>query len=85
MQFGGVKRSSKRNYNSLVSSLYSLNYQGDLLQKFSFRQYLITILQLAYSSIRVHRNILSEVRGILNKSLVILAYVPALLIYMLRK
>lgn len=82
---GGVKRSSKKNYNSLITSLYSLNYQGDLLQKFAFRQYLITILQLAYSSIRVHRNVLSEIRGTLNKLLVILAYVPALLIYILRK
>lgn len=85
MPFGGGKRSSKKNYNSLVASLYSINFQGDLLRKFVFRQYLITILQLAYSSIRVHENVLAEINGSLNRLLVTLAYAPALLIYMFRK
>lgn len=81
---GGV-RSSKRNYNSLASALYSLNYQGDLLRKFAFRNYLMTILQLAYSSIRVRENVLLEIRGTLNRVLVTLACVPALLIYIIRR
>lgn len=81
---GGV-RTPRRNFNSLVSALYCLNGQGDLMRKYTFRKYLITILQLAYSSIRVRKNILSNIRNTSDKILTILAYVPALLIYIIRR
>lgn len=81
---GGAK-SLKKKYNSLVYALYSLNKQGDLLKKYDFRLYSKTILLLAYSAIRVHKNILSEVEKKCDRILVALAYIPGALIYLIRK
>ena len=77
----GVKRTSKKNYNSLVSALYSLNEQGDLMRKYNFAQYLRNILILAYSSVRLKKNTLPFIERLYDKFLVAFAYVPAFFIY----
>lgn len=81
----GGGKSCKKKYNSLVSALYSLNKQGDLLEKYNFRLYSMTILQLAYSAIRVRKNILSRVERISDRILVALAYIPGIFIYLIRR
>lgn len=81
---GGGKRSSKKNYNSLVQALYTLNEQGDLMRKYSYRQYFMTILQLAYSAIRVNERVLSAVKRYTDKLLVAMAYIPAYIIHLIK-
>lgn len=82
---GGVKKSNKKIYSSLVQTLYALNGQGDLLKKYKSRQYLMTALALAYSAIRVHESVLSKVERKSDRLLVAIAYIPAFLIYLVRK
>lgn len=81
---GGGKRSSKKNYNSLVQALYTLNEQGDLMRKYSYRQYFMTILQLAYSAIRVNERVLWAVKRYTDKLLVAMAYIPAYIIHLIK-
>lgn len=80
----GGRRSPKKNYNSLVDALYSLNEQGDLLKKYNYKQYLMTILQLAYSAIRVHKNIILEVNK-KDRLLTMIAYLPGFFLYLVRR
>ena len=51
------------------------------MRKYSYRQYFMTILLLAYSAIRVHERVLSAVKRYTDKLLVAMAYIPAYLIY----
>lgn len=81
----GTQRSMKRNYNSLVTSLYSLNEQGDLLRKYEFGRYLFTILQLVYCAIRVNEPIIKYINRWQDKILAFIAYTPGWIIYKLRK
>lgn len=55
------------------------------MRKYSYRQYFMTILLLAYSAIRVHERVLSAVKRYTDKLLVAMAYIPAYLIYIIKK
>lgn len=77
-------RSPQRNYNSLVASLYTLNECGDLLIKYQFRKYLLTVLQLAYSSIRVSEHSLSKILHIRDRVAYLLLYFPAFFMFSIR-
>lgn len=79
------RRSLKRNYNSLVSSLYSINNCGSIIRERNFFAYIKLIFLLAYSSVRVNESILKYVNGKLNKMLYCLFYLPAILVYFLKK
>lgn len=77
-------RSSQRNYNSLVSSLYSINESGDLLLRYRFKTYIKLSLQLAYSSIRLKENVFNKLIHFRDRIMHILFYIPALLIFKFR-
>ncbi len=81
----GQKRSLLKKYNSLVYALYVINEQSDLLFKYNIKDYFKTILQLSYSSIRVNEHIVKFINNPINKLFVVLAYFPAIFIYLLRK
>lgn len=81
----GQKVTSTKKYNTLVEALESLNLMTDVLIKYSFKDYLMYILQVAYSSIRLREPVLGKVVHFMNRPLVLLAYIPAFIIYIFRR
>lgn len=81
----GTKRSPKKNYNSLVTALYTLNEQRDLMCKFEYSKYLLTILQTVYSAIRVKEPVIKYINSFQDKVFAVIAYIPGYLIYLFRK
>lgn len=81
----GVKRSYKKDYNSLVYALYSLNEQSDLLIKYQKRKYLRLICQLAYSSIRVNESVYNLIQSGSNRILFLLCFFPMWILFYFRQ
>ena len=81
----GKKRSSQRNYNSLVSSLYAINEWGDILIKHDIKEYLKTTFHLTYSTIRLRETVLSKITHLRDKLAYIIFYTPALLLFKFRR
>ena len=80
----GMKRSSKKNYNSLISALYGLNETRDILIKYCPMNYLFTVLQLSYSAQRANVRVLKYVNNNFDKFLLILFYIPSFMIKLIR-
>lgn len=81
----GFNRSTQKNYNSLVNSLYSLNELHDLMKKYDVKRYIVTMLLLAYSSIRIHEPILQYVNRKSDRLLVALFLPLAFVFYKIRR
>lgn len=79
-----TKRPIEKNYNSLIYSLYRINELGDILYKYDKKAYFFTILQLAYSSIRVKEPVLKYLRSSKEKFLVSISYLPSIVINIFR-
>lgn len=77
-------RSSQRNYNSLVSSLYTIKGNGDLLLRYMPFKYFKLQLQLAYSAIRVNEHVYSLLDRIVDKMAYCMVHIPAYLLYQIR-
>ncbi len=73
-------RSVQRNYNSLVSSLYSINEISDILIRYRFKIYIKLSLQLAYSAVRLNERIFHKISRIRDKLTYSIFYIPALII-----
>lgn len=78
------KRSSQRNYNSLVSSLYSINETGDLLKRYRFKTYIKLSMQLVYSAIRLNESVFSKLCHVGDKAIYVFFYVPAYIMFKIR-
>ena len=81
----GGGSSSKGKYNRLVASLYGLNECGDLMRKYQLRRYLFTVLTLAYSSLRLKEPVAGHLNNASDRTLTVLAYIPAFAIYIFRR
>ena len=80
----GKKKSEKKIFNNLISALYSLNELDDIFKKYVFKRYVITILQLSYTSICLNKNLFGYVKSPINKILYLFFIPLALLIKIFR-
>ena len=79
-----TKRTVKKDYNSLVSSLYCIKEVGDCLLKYRPKQYLRMIILLAYSSIRAKENIFRHITRPIDKMTYVLFYLPAYILFAIK-
>lgn len=80
----GQKKSEKKIFNNLVSALYSLNELDDIFRKYVYKRYLISILQLSYTSICLRVRVSDFIKSPINKLLYLLSIPLALLIKVFR-
>ena len=81
----GKNRSAKRSYNLLVSSIYTLKSQRDLLLKYNKRRYFKVLMVLSYLSICLNEKTLQYVDKSIDKLLLNFFYFPMRLFQLIRK
>lgn len=81
----GRNRSEKRTYNLVVMNIYGINEQRDLMLRYRKKQYLKTLLVLAYHSLCLKRGFAKHLEHLSDRFIYRLMFAPAALIYAVRK
>ncbi len=81
----GKGRTLSKTYNDIVGEIYIQNEQRDFLLRYSIKRYVRNIFFLAYESIVLRCNVVKYIDSYMDKTLILLAYPVARLIFTYRK
>lgn len=80
----GEKRSEQKNYNSLSGAIMRLNNERDLMLKYNLKAYFAVTLHIAFAALRLQKFIIPYINHRVDKIIVLLMYLPALGVRLIR-